>query len=44
MEDVDGIFSSPEKSPVKENGFESEESMGSEMSMDEGTYSECALS
>lgn len=44
MEDVDGIFSSPEKSPVKENGFDSEESMGSEMSMDEGMYPQIALS
>lgn len=44
MEDVDGIFSSPEKSPAKENGFDSEESVGSEMSMDEGTYPQFALS
>ena len=42
MEEVDGIFSSPEKSPVKVNGFddpEDEDSIGSEgMSMDEGIY------
>lgn len=41
MEEVDGLFSSPEKSPVMVNGFderESEDSMGSDgMSMDEGT-------
>ncbi|KAL4941003.1 kinetochore CENP-C fungal-like protein [Aspergillus oleicola] len=36
MEEVDGIFSSPEKSPVGENGFDNSESMGSDMSMDEG--------
>lgn len=39
MEEVDGLFSSPEKSPTKLNGFEedeSEDSVGSEMSMDEG--------
>ncbi|CDM35614.1 hypothetical protein DTO013E5_6497 [Penicillium roqueforti] len=40
MEEVDGLFSSPEKSPVQLNGFEEEEnnsSAGSEgMSMDEG--------
>ena len=41
MEEVDGLFSSPEKSPAEVNGFderESEDSMGSDgMSMDEGT-------
>lgn len=40
MEEVDGLFSSPEKSPVELNGFEDVEndsSVGSEgMSMDEG--------
>ncbi|KAK4860648.1 hypothetical protein LT330_004379 [Penicillium expansum] len=40
MEEVDGLFSSPEKSPVELNGFEdmeNESSVGSEgMSMDEG--------
>lgn len=39
MEEVDGLFSSPEKSPVELNGFEDVEdnSSGSEgMSMDEG--------
>ncbi|KAJ5164725.1 uncharacterized protein N7500_006555 [Penicillium coprophilum] len=40
MEEVDGLFSSPEKSPVELNGFEDVEndsSIGSEgMSMDEG--------
>ena len=36
MEEVDGIFSSPEKSPARENGFNNSESMGSDMSMDEG--------
>ncbi|KAL2824562.1 kinetochore CENP-C fungal-like protein [Aspergillus pseudoustus] len=37
MEEVDGIFSSPEKSPVKENGFDTSDSYGSDgMSMDEG--------
>ncbi|KAL4996151.1 kinetochore CENP-C fungal-like protein [Aspergillus recurvatus] len=36
MEEVDGIFSSPEKSPVRENGFDNSESIGSDMSMDEG--------
>ncbi|KAJ6127460.1 hypothetical protein N7523_003072 [Penicillium sp. IBT 18751x] len=38
MEEVDGLFSSPEKSPTKLNGFEEDESdasVGSEMSMDE---------
>jgi centromere protein C len=40
MEEVDGIFSSPEKSPVKENGFDRSDSYdGSDgMSMDEGVY------
>ncbi|KAL3478009.1 kinetochore CENP-C fungal-like protein [Aspergillus californicus] len=37
MEEVDGIFSSPERSPVKENGFDASDSIGSDgMSMDEG--------
>lgn len=41
MEEVDGLFSSPEKSPARLNGFdnddaENEDSLGSEMSMDEG--------
>lgn len=40
MEEVDGIFSSPEKSPAKLNGFGNEgtdNSIGSDgMSMDEG--------
>lgn len=40
MEEVEGIFSSPEKSPAKVNGFgdgENEDSIGSEgMSMDDG--------
>lgn len=41
MEEVDGLFSSPEKSPVELNDFEedveNESSVGSEgMSMDEG--------
>ncbi|RAL10770.1 Cupin domain protein [Aspergillus homomorphus CBS 101889] len=39
MEEVDGIFSSPENSPVRENGFgtRNEASIGSDgMSMDEG--------
>ena len=40
MEEVDGLFSSPEKSPVKSNGFGEEDddsSIGSDgMSMDEG--------
>ncbi|KAL4986670.1 kinetochore CENP-C fungal-like protein [Aspergillus falconensis] len=36
MEEVDGIFSSPENSPVRENGFDNSESIGSDMSMDEG--------
>lgn len=40
MEEIDGMFSSPEKSPVRPNGFNNgnETIMGSEgMSMDEGT-------
>lgn len=41
MEEVDGLFSSPEKSPVKTNAFgmnDNEDSIGSDgMSMDEGT-------
>ncbi|KAL2809525.1 kinetochore CENP-C fungal-like protein [Aspergillus granulosus] len=37
MEEVDGIFSSPEKSPIRENGFDRSDSYGSDgMSMDEG--------
>ncbi|KAJ5765542.1 hypothetical protein N7520_005101 [Penicillium odoratum] len=40
MEEVDGLFSSPEKSPVKVNGFDdrdTEDSIGSDgMSIDEG--------
>lgn len=39
MEEVDGLFSSPEKSPTKPSGFEedqSDDSVGSDMSMDEG--------
>jgi len=39
MEEVDGLFSSPEKSPTQLNGFEddeSDDSAGSEMSIDEG--------
>lgn len=41
MEEVDGIFSSPETSPVKENGFSdrAEDSTGSDgMSIDEGAF------
>lgn len=45
MEEVDGLFSSPEKSPARLNGFDSseaenEDSLGSEMSMDEGALTE----
>ncbi|CBF80888.1 hypothetical protein AN5115.2 [Aspergillus nidulans FGSC A4] len=36
MEEVDGIFSSPEKSPLGDNGLDTSESIGSDMSMDEG--------
>lgn len=40
MEEVDGLFSSPEKSPTKFDGFEDEEndsSIGSDgMSLEEG--------
>lgn len=43
MEEVEGLFSSPEKSPEKLNGFDEEEeeeddrdSNGSEMSIDDG--------
>lgn len=39
MEEVDGIFSSPEKSPAGENEFDRSESIGSDMSMDEGMRS-----
>jgi centromere protein C len=39
MEEVDGIFSSPEKSPLGENGLVTSESIGSDMSMDEGNSS-----
>lgn len=42
MEEVEGIFSSPEKSPVKENGFNhhgNETTIGSDgMSIDEGAF------
>jgi centromere protein C len=41
MEDIDGMWSSPEKSPLRDNGFNdrNEASVGSDgMSMDEGTY------
>lgn len=42
MEEIDGMFSSPEKSPTKENGFGEggdETSMGSDgMSLDEGRH------
>lgn len=46
MEEVDGLFSSPEKSPARINGFgyddhngdlENGDSASSEMSIDEGT-------
>lgn len=46
MEEVDGLFSSPEKSPARVNGFgyddhigdlENGDSASSEMSIDEGT-------
>ncbi|KAJ5710700.1 hypothetical protein N7488_004856 [Penicillium malachiteum] len=41
MEDVDGLFSSPEKSSADLNGYESEESIGSDgMSIDEGNAPE----
>lgn len=47
MEEVDGLFSSPEKSPVELDGFEdveNESSVGSEgMSMDEGGPMQCRL-
>lgn len=38
MEEVDGLFSSPEKSPDKLNGFEdeNEDSIGSDMSIEDG--------
>jgi len=37
MEEIDGMFSSPEKSPANENGFNNGNDMGSDgMSMDEG--------
>jgi hypothetical protein len=39
MEEVDGIFSSPEKSPLGDNGLDTSESIGSDMSMDEGNCS-----
>lgn len=40
MEEIDGMFSSPEKSPAKLNGFDDNDSTGSEgMSMDEGWLS-----
>ncbi|KAJ5726518.1 uncharacterized protein N7483_007875 [Penicillium malachiteum] len=41
MEDVDGLFSSPEKSSADLNGYESEDSIGSDgMSIDEGNAPE----
>ncbi|RJE17999.1 Cupin domain protein [Aspergillus sclerotialis] len=44
MEEIDGMFSSPEKSPIKENGFNhhgNETTIGSDgMSMDEGNAPE----
>lgn len=37
MEEVDGLFSSPEKSPAKLNGFDDEnDSIGSDMSIEDG--------
>jgi centromere protein C len=38
MEEVDGLFSSPEKSPDKVNGFDDEhdDSIGSDMSIEDG--------
>ncbi|KAL4801441.1 kinetochore CENP-C fungal-like protein [Aspergillus unguis] len=36
MEEVDGIFSSPENSSASENAFDRSESIGSDMSIDEG--------
>lgn len=47
MEEIDGMFSSPEKSPVRVNGFGhgDESVMGSDgMSMDEGTSESCSCS
>lgn len=48
MEEVEGLFSSPEKSPARLNGFddydegaENGDSLGSEMSMDEGVCDWC---
>lgn len=46
MEDIDEMWSSPEKSPARENGFGSgnESSIGSDgMSMDEGTYKRSSM-
>lgn len=46
MEEVDGLFSSPEKSPAKLNGFGTaadDDSFGSEMSMDEGAMTTLSL-
>lgn len=41
MEEIDGMFSSPDKSPVRQNGFDiygNETAVSSDgMSMDEGT-------
>jgi centromere protein C len=45
MEEMDGLFSSPEKSPAKLNGFGNavdDDSVGSEMSMDEGAQTTTA--
>lgn len=37
MEEVDGLFSSPEKSPAEENGFShADDTAGSEMSIEDG--------
>lgn len=38
---MDGLFSSPEKSPEKLNGFDDDDSAGSgsEMSIEDGKYS-----
>lgn len=50
MEEVDGLFSSPEKSPARLNGFdgddgdaENDDSLGSEMSMDEGALTDVSV-
>lgn len=40
MEEVDGLFSSPEKSPAKLNGFNAEDNTASsEMSIEDGMSS-----